>query len=45
MKFTLTSNKIKNKKKLYIRARAMRVKGKKTYYGRWSKVKKIKVKK
>ena len=45
VKFTLTSNKIKNKKKLYIRARAMRVKGKKTYYGRWSKVKKIKVKK
>lgn len=44
VKFTLKSKKIKNKKKLYVRARAMKVVGKKKYYGNWSKAKKIKVK-
>ncbi len=45
VKFTLKSKKISNKKKLYIRARAMAVVNKKTYYGNWSKAKKIKIKK
>ena len=45
VKFTLKSKKIKNKKKLYVRARAMCVVNKKKYYGKWSKAKKIKIKK
>lgn len=45
VKFTLTSKKIKNKKKLYVRARAMKVVDKKKYYGAWSKAKKIRIKK
>lgn len=45
VKFTLKSKKIKNKKKLYVRARAMKVVGKKKYYGDWSKPKKVKIKK
>ena len=44
-KFTLKSKKIKNKSKLYVRARAIKVVNKKTYIGKWSKVKKIKIKK
>jgi endoglucanase Acf2 len=44
-KFTFKSKKIKNKKKLYIKARAYKFnsKGNKVY-GKWSKVKKIKIK-
>lgn len=45
VKFTLKSKKIKNKSKLYVRARAVKVVSKKTYVGRWSKVKRIKIKK
>lgn len=45
VKFTLKSKKIKNKKKLYVRARAMVVVNGKKYYGNWSKTKKIKIKK
>lgn len=44
-KFTLKNKKLKNKKKLYVRARAMKVVGKKKYYGNWSKPKKVKIKK
>lgn len=45
VKFNLIKKKVKNKKKLYIRARAYRiVKGRK-YYGKWSKRKKIKISK
>lgn len=46
-KVTLTINnkKIKNKKVLYVKARAYRVVDGKTYYGNWSKVKRVKVKK
>lgn len=41
----ISDKKIKNRKKLYVRARAVRmVKGTK-YYGRWSGVKRIKIKK
>ena len=45
VKFTLKSKKIKNKSKLYVRARAIKVVGKKTYAGKWSKAKKMKIKK
>ena len=43
--FTLKSKKLKNKKKLYVRARALKKVGKKTYTSKWSKVKKVKIKK
>lgn len=45
VKFTLRSKKFKNKKKLYVRVRAMKVVGKKKYYSKWSKPKKVKIKK
>lgn len=45
VKLTVTSKRIKNKKKLYVRARAMRVVGKKKSYGSWSKPKRVKVRK
>ncbi len=45
VRFTLTSKKIKNKKKLYVRVRAIKVVKGKTYTGKWSKTKKVKVKK
>ena len=44
LSFTVKSRKIKNKKKLYVRAKAVKVVGKKSYTGKWSKAKKIKVK-
>lgn len=44
-RFTLKSRKLKNKKKLYVRARAIKKVGKKTYRSKWSKVKKVKMKK
>ena len=43
--FTINNKKIKNKKTLYVKARAYKVVGGKTYYGKWSKVKKVKIKK
>lgn len=45
-KLTIKSKKIKNKKKLYIKARAyiLNANGKKNY-GKWSKIKKVKIKK
>ena len=42
---TINNKKIKNKKVLYVKARAYRVVDGKTYYGNWSKVKRVKVKK
>ena len=45
VKFTIKSKKIKNKKKLYVRARAYKLNGKKKVYGKWTKAKKIKIKK
>ena len=44
-KFTIKSKKIANKKVLYVKARAYKVVNGKTYYGKWSKVKKVKIKK
>ena len=43
VKFTIKYNKFKNKKKLYVRARAIKVVNGKTYYGKWSKKKRIKL--
>ncbi|MCI8956125.1 MAG: hypothetical protein HFG29_03925 [Eubacterium sp.] len=45
VKFIIKSKKIKNKKKLYVRARAMCVVNKKKCFGKWSKAKKIKIRK
>lgn len=42
--FTIKSKKIKNKSKLYVRARAYAVVGGNKYYGKWSSKKKIKIK-
>ncbi len=42
---TLKNKKLKNKKKLYARAKAYKVVAGKTYEGKWSKAKKIKIKK
>ena len=44
-KFTIKSKKLKNKKKLYVRVKAVKVVGGKSYKGKWSKPKKIKIKK
>ena len=44
-KFTIKSKKIKNKKKLYVRVKAVKIVGGKSYKGKWSKPKKIKIKK
>ena len=44
-KFTIKSKKIKNKKKLYVRVKAVKVVGGKSYKGKWSRAKKIKIKK
>lgn len=45
VKFTIKSRKIRNKKELYIRARAVKFVNGKNYYGKWSKKKKITIKK
>ena len=37
--------KLKKNKKYYVKARAVKVVGKTKYYGEWSKVKKIRIKK
>lgn len=44
-KFTIKSRKLKNKKKLYVRAKAVEVVNKKVYTGKWSKAKRVKIKK
>ena len=44
-KITIKSKKLKNKKKLYVRVRAYVLDGNKKVYGKWSKVKKVKIKK
>ena len=43
--FTIKNKKLAYKKVLYVKARAYRIVNGKTYYGKWSKVKKIKIKK
>lgn len=43
-KVTINSKKVKNKKKLYVRVRAYRLRGKTKVYGKWSAVKKVKIK-
>lgn len=43
--FSLTSKKYKNRKKLYVRIRAIKVVGGKIYTGKWSTVKKVRIKK
>ena len=45
VKFTLKSKKFKKKKKLYIRARGFVYDGTARVFGKWSKVKKVKIKK
>ena len=45
VKIKVKSKKIKKRKKLYVRARAMKVVNGKKYYGKWSKVKKVKIRK
>ena len=42
--FTIKNKKIKNRKVLYVKARAYRIVDGITYYGKWSKVKKVKIK-
>lgn len=44
-KFTIKSRKLKNKKKLYVRAKAVKVVNKKVYTGKWSKAKRVIIKK
>ena len=44
-KFTIKSRKLKNKKKLYVRAKVVKVVNKKVYTGKWSKAKRVKIKK
>lgn len=43
--FIVKSKKLKNKKKLYVRVRAVKVVNGKNYYGKWSKKKKVTIKK
>lgn len=43
-KVTITSKKLKNKKNLYIKARAYVLNGKTRVYGKWSSYKKVKIK-
>ena len=45
LKVTIKSKKLKNKKKLYVRARAYVLNGKKKVFGKWSKIRKVKIKK
>lgn len=44
-KVTIKSKKLKNKKKLFVKARAYALDGKKKVWGKWSKIKKVKIKK
>ena len=43
--YSVSNSKFKKAKKLYARAKAIVVKGKKTYQGKWSKSKQVKIKK
>lgn len=43
-KVNINSNKLKNKKKLYVRVRAYKIVNGKKYFGKWGKVKKITIK-
>lgn len=43
-KFTVTSKKIKNKKKLFVRVRAYKLDGTNKVFGEWSKPKRVKIK-
>ena len=43
--YSVSNSKFKQAKKLYARAKAIVVKGKKTYQGKWSKPKQVKIKK
>ena len=45
VKFNIKSKKFKKKKKLFVRARAYTMDGKQRVFGKWSKVKKVKIKK
>lgn len=45
IKFTIKSKKLKNKKKLYVRVRAIKIVNKKEYKGKWSNAKRVNVKK
>ena len=42
---TVISKKLKNKKTLYVKVRAYKLNGKKKIYGKWSKVRKVRIKK
>lgn len=44
-KITLSNKKLKNKKNLFVRARVIQIIDKKLYTSKWSKVKKVKIKK
>ncbi len=45
-KFTVKSKRLRNKKKLYVRAKAVKIVGGKSYIGKkWSRAKKVKIKK
>ena len=43
MYLKVKSKKLKNKKRLYVKARAYRNVGKIKIYGRWSKIKKVRI--
>ena len=45
LKYSVSNSKFKKAKKLYARAKVIVVKGKKTYQGKWSKPKQVKIKK
>ena len=45
LRYSVSNNKFKKAKKLYARVKAIVVKGKKTYQGKWSKPKYVKIKK
>lgn len=45
VKFVIRNKKLKNRKKLYVKARAIKVVNGTTYYGKWSKKKKIRIQK
>ena len=45
IKVTVKSKKLKNKKKLFVKARAYKLDGKRKVWGKWSKIKNVKIKK
>lgn len=45
VKFTIKLKKLKKSKKYYVKARAVRVVAGRKYYGKWSKGKKVKIRK